>query len=381
MKDEKIAKEAHAYTPGLKVKRATTVRKDRILPTKGEVLVKVGDKLDFDTVVARASVPGDPYIILVADILKCGPEDMIHYMKKKQGDSVKKDEVFARYSFLFGLLKKEIVSPVDGYLESVSNATGRVIIRSDPIPIDIKSYIPGEVIEVLPEEGAVVETNCAFVQGIFGVGGETHGEIAIAVNDPKERLTADLITPDHKGKIIIGGSLVTIEAFKKAVEVGAKAIIVGGIMDMDLMELLGYEVGVAITGLEELGLTLVLTEGFGEMVMSYRNFNLFKEFEGVEAAVNGETQIRAGVLRPEVVIPHNRFKASSESDELVGGMRPGTPVRVIREPYFGRLGKVFSLPVELEKVESESRVRVMEVELESGEKVIVPRANVEIIEE
>ena len=62
-------------------------------------------------------------------------------------------------------------------------------------------------------------------------------------------------------------------------------------------------------------------------------------------------------------------------------MVPGTPVRIIRQPYFGAIGKVVALPVELQQVESESHVRVLDVEIEDGRIVTVPRANVEIIEE
>jgi len=62
-------------------------------------------------------------------------------------------------------------------------------------------------------------------------------------------------------------------------------------------------------------------------------------------------------------------------------MQPGTPVRIIREPYFGEIGTVASLPVELQKVETGSDVRVLVVRLDDGREVTVPRANVEIIEE
>jgi len=41
---------------------------------------------------------------------------------------------------------------------------------------------------------------------------------------------------------------------------------------------------------------------------------------------------------------------------------------------------VVSLPVELQEIESESSVRMIDIELEDGSKVIVPRANVKIIE-
>ena len=58
----------------------------------------------------------------------------------------------------------------------------------------------------------------------------------------------------------------------------------------------------------------------------------------------------------------------------------GTPIRVIRHPYFGRLGTVTGLPDHLEVLESESKARIFNVEFNSGEKAIVPRANVEMIE-
>jgi hypothetical protein len=61
-------------------------------------------------------------------------------------------------------------------------------------------------------------------------------------------------------------------------------------------------------------------------------------------------------------------------------MQPGMTVRVIAEPYFGAIGTIVSLPAELQEVESESSVRILEVELEDGRKAVVPRANVEIIE-
>jgi len=54
---------------------------------------------------------------------------------------------------------------------------------------------------------------------------------------------------------------------------------------------------------------------------------------------------------------------------------------VISHPNFGALAKVISLPIDLQRVETESDVRVLEVELEDGQRVLVPRANVELIEE
>ena len=51
----------------------------------------------------------------------------------------------------------------------------------------------------------------------------------------------------------------------------------------------------------------------------------------------------------------------------------------IRAPHFGKIGTVISLPVELAVMPTETKARVVEVEV-AGEMLILPRANVEVIE-
>lgn len=379
MEEEEKTENAYAYTPGLKVKKTLTLRRSRMLPIPGEVLVRQGEETDFDTVVATMKIPGDPHIVKAALLLRVEPQEINRYMTKRVGDEVKKGEVIAQYIALFGLMKRFVNSPIDGIIENVG-ASGWVTVRSPPVPIEVRAYVPGRVVEVIPKLGVTIETDAAFIQGIFGIGGETHGQLTRLVNSPEDSLTTDMIGPEHKGKIIVGGSLITLEALRKAVQDRVAGVVVGGFDGVDLTNMLGYEMGVAITGEEEIGTTLIVTEGFGKMTMSNRTFNLLKQFEGRTASLNGATQIRAGVIRPEVIIPHGSLRAEETSEELSSGIRPGTPIRIIREPHFGRIGKVISLPVELQLVETESMVRAVEVELEDGSKVVVPRANIEIIE-
>jgi len=239
------------------------------------------------------------------------------------------------------------------------------------------------VTEIFPEEGVEVKTWGSFVQGIFGIGGETFGEVKMVSPDNKTVLTDKEIDESCRGKVVVGGSLVTAGAIKKAIAVGARGVVVGGFDDKDLRDFLGHDLGVAITGSEELGVTLVVTEGFGEMMMAERTFDLLKSKEGQLACINGATQIRAGVIRPEVVILLEGDISQLEMAEAAEnpGLTVGSTVRVIRQPYFGRLGNVSDLPSPLQELESESHARVLEVEFENGEKAIIPRANVEMLEE
>ena len=374
---------AFAYTPGLKVKRFTIVNKTRRLPLPGDVLVKEGDIVAHDQIVATTQIPGEVHLMNVANMLGLEPEETKEYMQKKLNEPVEKGEVIAQRNSFFGLFKSYVKAPTSGTIELISDVTGQISLREPNVTVEVSSYIPGKIVHVIPKEGVTIRTPAALVQGIFGIGGEAHAELKMAVDSRDETLGVEKIDSSCKDRVLIGGGLVTLEALTKAVEMGVRGIVVGGIEEQDLIKFVGHEIGVAITGQEEVGLTLIITEGFGRMRMSNATFSLLKSFDGRRASINGATQIRAGVMRPEIIIAlrDDEVKGlSEETDEMSGGMTPGTQVRVIRDPYFGAIGRVASLPVELETVQTESQVRVVEVELEDGQRVIVPRANVEIIE-
>ncbi|MBM3291135.1 hypothetical protein FJY84_00480 [Candidatus Bathyarchaeota archaeon] len=376
---EKSSTQAFAYTPGLKIKESEVVEKERKLPILGEILVKTNDDVKNDTRVAQTFVPGDPYIVDAANMWGVVPDVIQECMLKPVGSKVNKGETIAKYTAFFGLIKKSLESPLEGTIETVSPLTGQIIITGLPVPVYIDAYVPGKVKEVMPREGAVIETHGVFIQGIFGIGGEKFGKLRVPVESAKDVLSADQITPDMKDCIIVAGSLVKLDTLRKAIQIGAAGIIGGGINSDELVKFMGYEIGVAITGEEE-GITMIITEGFGNMNMHLNTFKILKKYDGQKACINGETQIRAGVIRPEVIIPHEN-RISKTGAELSDGMVSGTLIRIIREPYFGAIAKVLSLPVELQMMESGSYVRVLEAELENGQRVIVPRANVEIIEE
>lgn len=371
---------AHAYTPGLKVTEADMVRKDRRLPLKGDVVVGRGDTVNADQIVARTELPGNVQTMNVAGRLGCMPEDIHEFMLKKEHESAKQGEAIAESKGFFGLMKTKIPAPCDCTVESVSDVTGQVILREPPIPVEVDAYVDGEVVDVFEGEGITVETYATFIQGIFGIGGEAKGEIMRVSKDPDEVLTEKEIPEECAGKVLIGGSRVTAGAVRRAIERKASGIVAGGMDDQDLKVFLGYELGVAITGSEDIGITVIITEGFGKMRMADKTYNLLVSREGERASINGATQIRAGVIRPEVVIPLRRKGAVGAGSSSSEGLVVGCPVRVIREPHFGLLGTVADLPSELEEIETEAKVRVLMVELSDGRKVILPRANVEMIE-
>jgi hypothetical protein len=372
-----------AYTPGLTVSARTTITKVRRLPLKGSVLSNEGDWVGPSAVVARAELPGIMQTVKVASRLGVDAGEVPGLLTVKIGDTVSRGDVIARTKGWFGLFGADAKATTSGTVELVSNITGNVGIREAPSPVEVAAYVPGRITRVLPGEGVEITAHGALIQGIFGVGGERRAPIRMVSPDIDHCLDASDITSEMAGCILVGGANITGAGLRKAAESGVKGIVVGGIVDKDLVEYLGYDIGVAITGHEDIPLTLVLTEGFGTIAMARRTFELLRSLEGREASICGATQIRAGVIRPEVIVADEtpeQGAAGFTETEPDFTLSIGTPIRIIREPWFGVLATVSGLPPQLVKVESGAEVRVLEATLNTtGEAVTVPRANVEIV--
>lgn len=366
-----------AFTPGLIVSACTTVRRSRCLPIKGEVLVTPGQRVQPDDVVARANVLGTLATVHAAQAIGCPPEQLHAFCLRKEGDPVAPDDVLAERSVWFGLMVNRCRSPRAGTLEYISKLSGNIGIRGAPRSVSCNAYIAGTVVEIIPEEGAVVETTGALIQGIFGVGGEHLG--GLHWMEGADLLSGETIQETHRGKILVHPGLITGSALTAAATHGVVGLIGASIIDSELMSFLGFNIGVAITGEENIPFAIMVTEGFGTMTMPVRTATLFRSLTGRMAAMNGATQIRAGVIRPELIVP--RADAPPHPDAAVQGLELGTHVRLIRRPFFGQLGHVVALPEEPVMIASGSRVRVLSVRLKEGTTVVVPRSNVEIIAE
>jgi len=372
---------AHAYTPGLKVLQHSKVRKERRLPIKGELKVKEGDAVKADDIVAKTNLPGNVHMVKVANRLNISPADIVDVLLVKEGDTLNKGDMIAETEGLFGFFKSELISPVSGQIESISDVTGQIVMREAPLPVEVDAYVSGTVLDIIQDEGVTIESEAAYVQGIFGIGGEARGNLEVVSSSRENELSIEDINENHSGKIIVGGSFLSLEAYKKALELKVKGIVVGGFNYFDLEEILGYRLGVAITGTEELDTSLVLTEGYGNIKMSDRTYDLLKGHDGKFVSINGATQIRAGVIRPEIVIPlaDNELPSDVAIEKEKLGIESGSLVRVIRAPFFGKIGNVIELPPELQKMESETMVRVAKVNID-GKDVIIPRSNLEMLE-
>jgi len=279
------------------------LKKIRRLPIPGEVYVKKNDKVLSNTLIAKGTVRNPEIIeIRIDQKLDVDSDEVKNYLLKKVGDLVNKDEVIAIRRTFFGRSTKICRSPITGIIESYTDRSSRMLIRGTPIPVEVKAHIPGKVTDVIPLEGASIECKASILHGVFGVGGETQGPLVVVCNND-EFLTEDKITNDHKGKILVAGSGLTLEILKKALSKEVAGIIVGGVDEEDLSHFIGHEIGLGITGSENSKITIILTEGFGVNPIKEMTYNFLSNYAGKLACIDGTTQIRSRMLKPEIIIP------------------------------------------------------------------------------
>jgi hypothetical protein len=289
---------ATAFTPGLQVKAQTTIRKVRELPTAGDVLVKVGESVRGHQEIARARQPGELRILKVAEALGIEPIEVMAGLKTEVGKTISEGTIVCEHTGLFGLFRSSYKSPVAGVVEFITERTGHIGVRLPEIGIALDAYIDGVVTDIKGSKSITIESNAAFIQGIFGVGGERRGKITNLKVPPTKILTPAEIPASAKDAILVGGTRPQLAALRRAADAGAAGLVVGSIDDEALAGFLGYDLGIALTGDEEIPFTIIVTEGFGELAISPRIVDLLQSLEGETASINGATQVRAGALQP-----------------------------------------------------------------------------------
>jgi hypothetical protein len=365
-----------ALTPALAVSSRSTIRRRRDLPIAGEVLVKEGDSVAGDQVVARAQLEGELRLVRVAEILGIPATDLATVLRVREGEQVEEGALLAELRGLWGLFRSTVLSPIAGTIEFISNATGHVGVRAPSMPLNLSAYMRGRVVSVEPLRSVLIEAESTFVQGIFGVGGERLGRISMLPLSA-ETVIAEAHIPERlEGQVLVGGHSPTYGALVKAAKAGAVGFITGSIDDRALTEYVGHDIGVALTGDENVSMTLIITEGFGSLPISERVLQTLGRINGEVVSLNGATQVRAGAQRPEVIGPMCEAVDAHELRER--SLSIGARIRVIRVPYFGAMGVVMDLPHELSRIETGAEVRILVAKLDDGRQVAVPRANVEL---
>ena len=176
---------------------------------------------------------------------------------------------------------------------------------------------------------------------------------------------------DLLNSIVVAQGVEGLGTLNKLVDKGINGLLLASI-DVDILESYrGGELEAAASGNEDVPYPIVISEGFGELKLNQTIIDIAQRYQGYNCSICGITQVRAGARRPELFIFHDDTSTEKNSESR--------EVRIIRDPYFGKIGKLIDMPKEPMIIETGAKTRVAKIELGSKEVVFVPRANIEII--
>jgi hypothetical protein len=367
------------------------IRRIRRLPPDSEIIVKEGELVTAGDAVATAPLQGKLHPVFAAQALGVSFSDLPSVLLVKEGDEIKKGQLLAEARTWFGFSTKKVFAPCDGTLKSVSTLTGQIMAAEAETTLILRAYLPGRVVGTTIGDSVEIEATVSYIQGVFGVGGERFGRLIALESWPKSVADLGDIGEDA---VLFSKEPLSLSTLNILEDRGAAAAIGGSIPGSDLMRFAGKTLNPACTGEWQHRLCVILTEGFGSLSMADNVASLLRRIDQKRVSVNGATQVRAGVIRPEiigppvddsVVTPQNNFYRETyplrdmKDSESNRSPAVGDTVRIVRGVHFGKIVKILFAPTDVKTVGSGATSLVYEVEISKGVRLFIPRANVEQI--
>jgi hypothetical protein len=353
------------FLPETRITPLMAIRRERLLPVRGEVLVRMGEWVEGVDVIARAELPSQRRVVDVAASLRVSADLVEQSLRKRLGDRVEANDILATHKGPLGVFRRSCRAPEGGTIAAVQG--GMIVLEAKSETLELRAHVRGQVVNVMPDRGVVISTSGAWIQGVWGNGKEANGVLNAVVDDPAAPLRAQDLDDNCRGSIVVAGAGADEGALRAAEEHEVQGLVLGSV-DAALYSLL-----------EEIPYPVMVTEGMGYVHMSRPIFELLIAHDGREASLSTMTQARWGAVRPEIIIPLLAENGQPERRKAIEPLAPGAVVRIVRQPYIGLTGQVVQVPTLARPVESGVRLHLAQVEVAGTGLVSVPVFNLELI--
>ncbi len=338
----------------------TVIRRERVLPVPGRVMVRKGQNVSATDIIVEANVQPEYVLLDVARGLGVSAERSDQLLQVQAGDQVARGDLVAGP---LGLAQRVVRSPRDGKV--ILTGSGQVLIEAASKPFQLKAGMPGEIVELVSDQGAIIDTTGALIQGVWGNGQIDFGLLTVLAKSPDQLLTPDQLDISLRGSIVLGGCCEDPEVLKAADELPLRGLILAS-MSLKM-----------IPSVSQLQMPVILIEGFGRRPMNSVAYKLLSTSERREVAINAEAWDCYTSSRPEVIIS---LPATGDVTlpKKASFFTRDQQVRVLSAPYVSKVGIILELK-ESVVYQNGLRAQSAEVRLETGEKVNLPLANLEVL--
>ncbi|MEK6223219.1 MAG: hypothetical protein N2D54_13320 [Chloroflexota bacterium] len=332
-----------------------------MLPVPGNVLVRSGQTVEANDIIAQTNLQAEHIVLDIARGLGVLREKANEYIQRSIGDTVPKDAAIATRS---GLASRVVRAPASGKVVAIRG--GLIVLQVKNEPFELIAGIPGTVLKVEAEMGAIIETSGAWIQGIWGNNQTATGVLEALSDSADHEITAHDLNPDTSGQILMAGHCKDSSVLKFFKDNNLGGLILGS-MATKLISLS-----------KRMPYPIIVIDGFGELPMNHTAFQLLYSNATREISVNSTSLNRLTGTRPEIIIPLPGAGSPPIPIDLEN-VYVGHKVRILRAPHLGEVGTVSALLTGRTRFPSGLRLPAVEVELMNQEKSVVPLANIEVL--
>lgn len=350
------------FSPVTHFTAITTIRRRRFLPVPGRVLVRRGQKVAASEPIAEANLAPEHFLLDIARGLGVSAGKADIYIQRHAGDEVSEGDIVAGP---VGLGRRVVRAPKDGRI--VVAGGGQVLMEIASPPFVLKAGIPGVVTELFENQGAEIETTGSIVQGVWGNGRIDTGLLNALARSAQDPLTPDRLDVSQRGAVLLCGTCSDPASLAAAAEIPIRGLILAS-MDTALIPVA-----------QKMRYPIIVVEGLGNLPMNPVVYKLLSTSDRRDVAVNAEAWDRLGNNRPEVVIPLPTSSQLPLSVEVVQ-FTAGQKVRVIGALHKVLIGTLATVRPGISVLPNGARAPAADVKLETGENMIVPLANLEVVQ-
>ena len=339
----------------------TTIERERILPVAGTVTAKLNQKVSSTDMIAEATWSREHVLIDVARALSISANAADRLILVKVDDKVAEGTEVAVGK---GIISRTIRAPRGGRV--VAAGGGQILLETGDASVQLKAGIPGTVVHIIPNRGALIRTVGALIQGTWGNGRIESGVLLNLTEKSDDVLSASRLDVSLRGSIILAGLVKDVETLRTAAELPVRGLILSSISPG------------LLPVAQQMRFPIVAIDGFGQIPMNSAAYKLLTSNAKRDVTINAEAFNRYTGARPEVIIPLPVSQEPSEPIDM-DTLEVGKIVRMRRAPHAGAIGTLTKLHPGLSSLPSGLRAKAAEVKLENEEKILVPLVNLEIV--
>lgn len=339
----------------------TSIVRERLLPVSGTVLARLNQKVSPNDVIAETNWAREHVLLDIASALHVNPNVADRLVKYKVNDRV---VASAEVAVGKGLFPRSVRAPREGCVVAVGG--GQVLIEVGETKVELRAGIPGTIIEIIPNRGAVIQTAGALIQGIWGNGRIDSGLLVNIAEKPDGVLTTGRLDVSLRGSILLAGMVKDAETLQAAADLPVRGLILSSLYPSLIQQA------------REMRYPIMVTDGFGPLPMNSIAYKLLSTNAKREVTVNAEVYDRYTGARPETIIPLP-ISSSPPASREIETFAPGLQVRMRRPPALGMIGLIVAVKPGLTILPSGLRAPAAEVKLENGEMVVAPLVNLEVV--